>query len=91
MTSSNIGKMPTTTKKARATHIFGPLPRNMTFHLLSALQKLQVGFKRVEDSKKRFSWKMGFFIILLTISGLLYLDVTENGKGSFPSMSTCYY
>ena len=70
---------------------FGTIPSfcihfmNTNCRYLFTWQKLQVGFKRVEASKKRFSWKMGCFLLLLAIVGLLYLDVTENGKGSFSS------
>jgi hypothetical protein len=51
--------------------------------LLRAAKKLQVGVKRVEASRKRFSWKMATYVLLFAIIGLLWLDVTENGKGSF--------
>ncbi|CAG7834394.1 unnamed protein product [Allacma fusca] len=51
--------------------------------LLEAVKKLQVGVKRVEASRKRYSWKMATCVLLLAIIGLLWLDVAENGKGSF--------
>lgn len=52
--------------------------------LIRAAKKLQVGFQRIEASRRRlFSWKMATYLLLLSIIGLIWLDTAENGKGSF--------
>jgi len=56
--------------------------------LLRVAKKLQTGVKRVEESKKKFPWKSSCLLILLIISGLFWLDVTENGKGIFAKSKT---
>lgn len=56
-----------------------------TPELIRVVKKLQVAFKKVEETKKRkrFSWRGLCGFLLLMMIGLLWLDVTENGKGVF--------
>jgi len=57
--------------------------------LIRIAKKLQTGFERVEASKKGgFPWKMGVLLVLLLIGGIVYVDVTENGKGIFAKSQT---
>lgn len=37
------------------------------------------------SKRKLFSWKLAIFVIFILIGVLFWLDVTENGKGSFES------
>lgn len=48
-------------------------------------QRVQVGVRKAEAARRRFSWKMGTSLLITLIVGLLWLDITENGKGSFES------
>lgn len=48
---------------------------------------MQVGVQKAEAARRRFSWKMGTSLLITLIVGLLWLDITENGKGSFESKS----
>ncbi|ODN04239.1 Transmembrane protein [Orchesella cincta] len=56
--------------------------------LLRTAKRVQVGVRKAEAARRRFSWKMGTSFVLILIIGLLWLDITENGKGSFESIQT---
>ncbi|OXA64365.1 hypothetical protein Fcan01_03136 [Folsomia candida] len=57
--------------------------------LLRCAKKVQAGLERVALSKRKlFSWKLAIFVIFILIGVLFWLDVTENGKGSFEKSNT---
>jgi hypothetical protein len=57
--------------------------------LIRGAKKLQTGIKRVEAARSGgVSWKWYCLLILALIGGLVYLDVTENGRGIFAKSKT---